>query len=270
VLQRAQRLYGNRASQQIVMHARALQRKCACAGTGPTCQEEEQRRALQRRSAAPAPEEFEGIPATQGEPLESSARRPLEAHFGADLSDVRVHTGTEAAESATKLDALAYTSGRDIYFARGMYSPSSDSGRRLLAHEVAHMVQQSSGKEPTIATKSAHGLKIGAPTDSLEMEAEKKAEEVMAGAPPAERDDEEQRKRRESTGAVQSVSSGREKERVKHRPEHPSAVLPRRVTRIRSAQRFPAPPPRSEPSRPTSPTPSASTRKRHAATSSNG
>jgi len=202
VLQRAQRLYGNRASQRIVMRARILQRQCACGGACAKCQEEEEQRALQRRSAARAPAEFDGIPAGRGEPLDAAARAPLEAHFGADLADVRVHAGPEAAESATRLDALAYTSGRDIYFAAGMYAPSSSGGRRLLAHEVAHVVQQSSGKEPAIATKSAHGVKIGAPDDPLEEEAEKKAEQFMSGAPPEELTDEEQRKRRESSGTL--------------------------------------------------------------------
>ena len=181
VLQRAQRLYGNRASQRLVMRSRALQRQCSCGGTCPKCQEEEEQRALQRSSAAAAPAEFDGIPATQGQPLDAATRRPLEAHFGADLSEVRVHTSSDAADSATRLDSLAYTSGRNIYFAPGMYAPSSSSGQRLLAHEVAHVVQQTSGKEPAIAAKSARGVKIGAPDDALESEAEQQADEFMSG-----------------------------------------------------------------------------------------
>ena len=207
---RIQRTIGNRASQQIVMRARIVQRQCACGGTCAKCQEEEQQREIQRQvqtpvqrsSAAPAPTEFDGIPSSAGEQLDPATRQPMEAHFGTDLGDVRVHTGSEAAKSATILDALAYTSGRDIYFASGMYAPSSDSGRRLLAHEVAHVVQQSSGKEPSIATKSSHGAKIGAPDDPLETEADRGAEEFMTGAQ-AELTNEEQRKRRESPGAVQ-------------------------------------------------------------------
>jgi hypothetical protein len=194
VLQRAQRLYGNRASQQIVMRAHTVQRQCACGGTCPKCQEEEQQRQVQRSSAAPAPAKFDGIPASTGEQLDLATRVPMEAHFGADLADVRVHTGSEAAKSATSLDALAYTSGRDIYFASGMYAPSSDSGRRLLAHEVAHVVQQSSGKEPTLATKSSHGAKIGAPDDPLEGEADRAAEAFMGGP----LTDEDERKKREA------------------------------------------------------------------------
>src|ERR1700722_12416470 len=210
VLQRAQRLYGNRASQQIVMRAHTVQRQCACGGTCAKCQEEEQQRQVQRQvqttvqrsSAAPAPAQFDGIPASTGEQLDPATRQPMEAHFGADLADVRVHTGSEAAKSATSLDALAYTTGRDIYFASGMYAPSSDSGRRLLVHEVAHVVQQGSGKEPTIATKSSHGAKIGAPDDPLETEADRAAEAFMA----APLTDEDERKKRESMSGMPSSS----------------------------------------------------------------
>lgn len=199
VLQRSQRLYGNRASQQIVMRARVLQRQCGCGGTCAKCGEEEGQRAVQRSSAERGAAEFEGIPDSAGEPLDAPTRRPLEAHFGADLTDVRVHTGSEAAKSATSLDALAYTSGHDIYFAAGMYAPSTDSGRRLMAHEVAHVVQQSSGREPAIAMAS-RSAKIGAPDDVLENEAEQAAGEFMSGAA-GNLSDEEQRKRRESAGS---------------------------------------------------------------------
>ena len=153
------------------MRARIAQRQCACGGTCAKCQEEEQQREIQRQvqtpvqrsSAAPAPTEFDGIPSSAGEQLDPATRQPMEAHFGADLADVRVHTGSEAAKSATSIDALAYTSGRDIYFASGMYAPST-SGRRLLAHEVAHVVQQSAGKETTFATKSSRGTRSARPT----------------------------------------------------------------------------------------------------------
>jgi hypothetical protein len=119
------------------------------------------------------------IPSTHGYPLDVITRRRLDAHFGTDLADVRVNTGSEAARSATSLEALAYSSGRDIYFAREMYGPAGDSGRRLLAHEVAHVVQQASGKKPRIAPKSARGVKIGGLVDMLETEPERAAEEVM-------------------------------------------------------------------------------------------
>jgi hypothetical protein len=202
LMQRAQRLYGNRASQRMVQRAGVIQRQCACGGKCPKCQDEAQKRMLQRSSGAPAPADFGGIPSSHGAPLDAAAREPLETHFNADLSAVRVHTRADDAESANQLQALAYTSGRDIYFAAGMYAPSSSSGRHLLAHEVAHVVQQSSGQEPSIAAKSLHGAKIGAPDDPLEEEAERKAEEFMSGSQPGELSDEEQR-RRSDRGVVQ-------------------------------------------------------------------
>lgn len=202
VMQFAQRTCGNQALQRLVLRARALQRQCDCDGTCPKCRnsasttEEERRRLLQRQSAHGTTGSFDGIPAGAGEPLAAATRAPLEQHFGTDLADVRVHTGADTAESASRMDALAYTSGRDIYFAPGMYAPSARSGRRLLAHEVAHVVQQGSGKEPSIAMKSAEGVKIGAPDDPLELEADREAEEFMNGAAP-QFTAEEQRRRRE-------------------------------------------------------------------------
>jgi hypothetical protein len=197
VLQRAQRAYGNRASQQIVMRARAIQRKCDCGGACAKCQEEEEQKVVQRAAAGGGCHDFGGIPSSQGDPLGGETRGRLEQHFGLDLADVRVHTNTEAAESAHTLDALAYTSGRDIYFAPGMYAPSSSSGQHLLAHEVAHVVQQSAGHEPSLALRSSSGPKIGAPDDSLEDEADRHANAYLAN----QTEGKEERERRALQGS---------------------------------------------------------------------
>jgi len=212
ILQRVQRDYGNRASQQLVM--RALQQQASSSDSPST--------------------ELDLIPSGGGQPLETSARAPLEQHFQADLGDVRVHTGPEAVESATSLDALAYTSGRDIYFAPGMYAPMSSSGRRLLAHEVAHVVQQSSGKEPAIATKSSRGVKIGAPEDILETEADRSAEEFMGGG---SRPDltEEERKKRESSGTAQGVSPVHAVQRQQPQPQSTTSLDATALSIIRAA-----------------------------------
>ena len=202
VLLRAQRQYGNRTSQQIVAQSRALQRKCDGGGECSKYRDDGQPHALQRHASTAGVPEFHGIPSSQGEPLGDETRKSLEGHFATGLSSVRVHTGSPAAESARSLDALAYTTGRDIYFAPGMYAPHSTDGQRLLAHEVAHVVQQGAGKEPTLAAKSAHGVKIGAPDDGLETEADRAAQEfVERGQPPEE---EEQRKR-QLEGSTRSV-----------------------------------------------------------------
>jgi hypothetical protein len=80
---------------------------------------------------------------SSGQPLDPSTRAFMEPRFGHDFSWVRVHTGTQAAESAQALQAQAYTIGHNVVFAYGQYSPHDSAGKRLLAHELAHVVQQS-------------------------------------------------------------------------------------------------------------------------------
>src|ERR1700694_564040 len=80
-----------------------------------------------------------------------------DGHFGADLSHVQVHTSTKASNAAASLNALAYTVGSNIYFANGMYAPQTSDGQRLLAHEVAHVVQQGSVKAPSTAGRWSSG-----------------------------------------------------------------------------------------------------------------
>jgi hypothetical protein len=77
-----------------------------------------------------------------GDALPDQARQPLEAHFGADLSGVRVHTDGEAAALTQELEAQAFTVGSDVFVAPDAYDPTSTSGQGLLAHEVAHVGQQ--------------------------------------------------------------------------------------------------------------------------------
>ena len=78
-----------------------------------------------------------------GEPLPSVLRAYFEPRFGRDFSNVRVHTGPEAAESARAISAHAYTAGSDIVFGHGEYAPDSTPGRALLAHELAHVAHSS-------------------------------------------------------------------------------------------------------------------------------
>ncbi|MGH9606625.1 MAG: DUF4157 domain-containing protein [Terracidiphilus sp.] len=80
-----------------------------------------------------------------GQPLDSATRAFMEPRLGADLGSVHVHTGQNAAEAARAVDAQAYTVGQDIFFAAGKFRPHSSEGRRLLAHELSHTVQQSGG-----------------------------------------------------------------------------------------------------------------------------
>ena len=76
-----------------------------------------------------------------GQPLQPAVLQKMEALFGTRFHDVRIHVGSEA----TSLGAHAFTRGSDIYFAHGQYDPSSARGQHLLAHELAHVVQQRAG-----------------------------------------------------------------------------------------------------------------------------
>lgn len=80
---------------------------------------------------------------TPGQPLDASTRAVMEPRFGHDFSRVRLHTDSAAAESAKAVNARAYAVGRDVVFAPQMYAPHSSEGRMLLAHELAHTIQQS-------------------------------------------------------------------------------------------------------------------------------
>jgi hypothetical protein len=81
----------------------------------------------------------------RGEPLAPDVRGRMETAMGTDLGQVRVHTGPEAAALSNSLSALAFTRGSDIFFAPGQYAPETTRGQEVLAHELAHVVQQSQG-----------------------------------------------------------------------------------------------------------------------------
>jgi hypothetical protein len=127
-----------------------LQRKCACGGVPGVdgeCAECKKKRLLQRSarsspSGAAAPSVVHDVLRESGVPLESTTRDDMQHRFGRDFSGVRVHTDPRAAESARAVDAHAYTVGQHIVFDHGRYQPHSSSGRHLLAHELAHTVQQ--------------------------------------------------------------------------------------------------------------------------------
>jgi hypothetical protein len=137
-----------------VMHAPAplLARKCAsCESTGSSCAScAEPEETIQRKS--PSSENTTGrsdgirsiYTADAGAPLSHETRALMEQRFGADLSPVRVHSDSRAAEPARSVDALAYTVGRDIVFGAGQYAPQTSAGQKLLAHELTHFMQQSS------------------------------------------------------------------------------------------------------------------------------
>ncbi len=78
----------------------------------------------------------------KGSPMSSSTQQEMSSGFGADFSNVRIHTGSSAVQMNKDLGSHAFTHGSDIYFNQGKYNPESDSGKHLLAHELTHTVQQ--------------------------------------------------------------------------------------------------------------------------------
>jgi hypothetical protein len=127
--------------------ANPIHRKCA------ECEEEEH---IHRKENSGAETEgsneldnYVSTLSSSGHSLSESSRQFFEPRFGQDFSGVRVHTDSVAAKSAQSINALAYTTGNNIVFNHGQYSPGSQSGQRLLAHELTHVVQQS----PTIHRK---------------------------------------------------------------------------------------------------------------------
>jgi hypothetical protein len=117
-----------------------------------------------------------------GSPLPTELRAQMEGHLGADFSDVRVHDGAKAAESASAVQARAYTVGNDVVFNRGEYQPASDEGRRTLAHELTHVVQQRAG--PVDGTPAPGGIAVSHPSDRFEQEAEASATSLQRHAEP--------------------------------------------------------------------------------------
>src|SRR5262249_4466479 len=97
-------------------------------------------------SAQDMPASVDDTLASPGRALEPALRHDMEQRFGHDFSRVRVHADSLADRSTQDVNANAYTAGSHVAFAAGRYSPETDSGRRLLAHELAHVVQQSGGE----------------------------------------------------------------------------------------------------------------------------
>lgn len=97
-----------------------------------------------------APPSVDRVLSSSGKPLEPALRHDMEARFGHDFSQVRVYTGSDAEQSAREVNAHAYTMGNNVVFGAGRYAPETFYGRRLLAHELTHIVQQHSTNEPYI------------------------------------------------------------------------------------------------------------------------
>jgi uncharacterized protein DUF4157/lysine-specific metallo-endopeptidase family protein len=164
--------------------AAVIQRQCACgqhSGAGECDQCKKKRISLSRQAAGAGPVSVDSrvrsALESPGQPLEKETRSLMESRFHHDFSSVRVHTGTRAEESASALQANAYALGRDVVFGHGRYNPSSEDGLHLIAHELAHVVQQQHAPAPGPQTD----LEVSEPGDAAEREAESAADRVAAG-----------------------------------------------------------------------------------------
>jgi hypothetical protein len=127
-----------------------LQRKCDCgnhtmSGKCDDCAKKKsslQRKATNESASSEVPTVVHEVLRSPGQPLDAATRAVMEPRFGHDFSRVRVHTDATASESTKKVSALAYTVGEHISFQEGQYNPGSNEGRRLLAHELTHVLQQ--------------------------------------------------------------------------------------------------------------------------------
>lgn len=162
-----------------------LQRKCSCGGHTPgggECESCSQRHlGVQRKSVthsedAEVPSIVHDVLRSPGMALDPSTRAWFEPRFGHDLSGIRLHTDARAASSARAVNALAYTVGRDVVFGAGSYVPYTTTGRQLLAHELAHAIQQGNGPRSGSAS-----LRMSQPSDHWERQADSVARDVVNG-----------------------------------------------------------------------------------------
>jgi len=129
-----------------------LLRKCSCgnkSGSGEKCHAcgEQEEESLHRKASAASPSHeapsiVHDVLRDQGQPLDADTRADMEQRFGHDFAHVRVHTDGRAAESVRAVGALAYTVGQHVVFGANQLAPTTTAGRHLLAHELAHTVQQ--------------------------------------------------------------------------------------------------------------------------------
>src|SRR5215510_4746365 len=136
------------------------------------------------KSRAQAPGHVREVLRSPGKPLDMQMRSFFEPRFRHDFSKVRVHTDDRAAESAEAINASAFTAGRDVVFAHGEYAPGTKRGQQLLAHELAHIVQQG-GMAAISGPGGSATLPLGTSDHSSERQASSAVQIVEHGWNPA-------------------------------------------------------------------------------------
>jgi Domain of unknown function (DUF4157) len=133
-------------------------------------------RAFARKPASSRPaQRIRDVLQSPGRPLDAATRAVFERRFAHDFGHVRVHSDAQAADSARAIDALAYTAGHHVVFGGGALAPHTAAGRRLLAHELVHVVQQR-------AVAANEPLAVSAPDDAREREADRLSDAFARGA----------------------------------------------------------------------------------------
>ena len=111
-------------------------------------------------------------------PLDPTVQTQMTQAFGHDFSDVRIHTSSESDSLNRQLGAKAFTTGQDIFFREGAYTPNASSGQELIAHELTHVVQQSTG----IVHGDGNRMVVNAPGDAFEQQADEVAQKATSSA----------------------------------------------------------------------------------------
>lgn len=154
---------------------------CSCGansapGSCPGCRSKQpqlRRKAANTAWASSIPPSVDQALSSSGQPLEAGTRAQMEGRFHHDFSGVRIHADTAAARSAAEVNAYAYTAGRQVVFGQDHFSPHTPQGASLLAHELAHVVQNDRGGIPS--------REISQPHDAPEQEADRAAAQVLSG-----------------------------------------------------------------------------------------
>jgi hypothetical protein len=156
-------------SKQVIMQAKphSIQRAPMLLERGTILQ----RAAVNTASTHSIPPIVHDVLSSPGQSLDAGTRTFMESRFAHDFSGVRVHSDERAADSARSVNALAYTVGRDVVFGAGQYTPGTMAGKRLLAHELTHVVQQGGLRAEALD-------RIDSPTSANEKEAASIAERL--------------------------------------------------------------------------------------------
>jgi hypothetical protein len=142
--------FSDSAASKITRRDKGVDRKCSACKMKEDKEEPKKQLKINRKPSTNSvwelndeiTNDIDNVLSSEGSVLDSSTKEFMEVRFAYDFSNVRLHTDSIAAQSAHAIHAQAYTSGDDIIFAQGKYMPESDEGRRLIAHELVHTIQQ--------------------------------------------------------------------------------------------------------------------------------